>query len=232
MKYKQLVSTQSFKRKELEQRQKLERIQLVEKQQSALRSLAAIHQNERSNLLLDLDKERNAWRMTINNKGNAFQERIKEYVDNTSIELANQLNESSPNLTYGANFETINYSRSSTSHDGSIKTNKMNSDCTNGLMASNELKIEQACESLQSEFFESQSLDECLELLSDNFYDKYAKPKDHFHSEKSQIATSQSFPNTQTNPQTQVQINETETEDYLIVKGIVNSVIDQFGVNN
>lgn len=82
MKYKQLISTQSFKRKELEQRQKLERINLVEKQQSALRSLASIHQEERSKLLAILDKERNVWRLSNSNQTLKRQGKCKEiYTD-------------------------------------------------------------------------------------------------------------------------------------------------------
>lgn len=66
--YKQLMSTHSFKRKELDQRHRLEKIKIVEEQSIALNLLSAQHQQEKACLLLDLGREKSEWRLESRNK--------------------------------------------------------------------------------------------------------------------------------------------------------------------
>ena len=80
MKYKQLTSTQSYTRNQLGQRHRIEKMKLLEEQTSVMNSLMTRQQQESSDLHIELDREKNLWRMASRHKGNAFLEK-KEDID-------------------------------------------------------------------------------------------------------------------------------------------------------
>ena len=57
------MSSHAYKRKQLEQRHRFEKIKLVDEQNVVLSALIAKHQREKASLVLELDREKNLWRM-------------------------------------------------------------------------------------------------------------------------------------------------------------------------